>query len=106
MPFKKCGCSSNGVGMPPFDCVKHDRTGGETVMVPLLGHDEEVEEASFMPRAFRSSDDNALRKWEARDLGIKSVGAELGGGSFGKQQQLNDVFWATYTRNSNTCNIR
>lgn len=78
-------------------------------MVPMIGHDEEVEGASFMPRAFCGSDDNALRKWEAGDLEILAVDAEIGGGTFGEQQR--SMFRATHTythvKNSNlySCNI-
>ncbi|CAN0196721.1 unnamed protein product [Ectocarpus sp. 4 AP-2014] len=54
------------------------------MMVSVIGQDEEVEEASFMPRAFRRSDDNAMRKWEARDVAMKAIDAEIGGGTFAR----------------------
>lgn len=57
------------------------------MMVSVIGQDEEVEEASFMPRAFRRGDDNAMRKWEARDVGMKVIDAEIGGGTFGEQRK-------------------
>lgn len=53
-------------------------------MVPLIGEDEEVEAASFMPPAFRGSADNVLRKWRAGDVVVKAVDAQIGGGTFGE----------------------
>ncbi|CAM9441008.1 unnamed protein product, partial [Ectocarpus fasciculatus] len=58
--------------------------GAAVMMVSIIAQDEEVEEASFMPRAFRRSDDNAMRKWEARDVGMKAIDAEIGGGTFAR----------------------
>lgn len=54
-------------------------------MVPLIGQDEEVEAASFMPRAFRSTGDTVMRKWQAGDLMTTALDGEIGGGTFGEQ---------------------
>ncbi|CAM9108561.1 unnamed protein product [Scytosiphon promiscuus] len=53
-------------------------------MVPIVDQDEEVEEASFMPRAFRSATDSLMRKWQAGDLRSTALDAEIGGGTFAK----------------------
>lgn len=82
--------------LPSISFRNINRPGGETVMVPLVGHDEQVEGASFMPRVFCSSDDDALRKWEAGDLSVQAVDAEIGGGTFGEQQS--NVLCATRTQ--------
>lgn len=59
-----------------------------TVKVRLIDEDEEVEAATFMPRAFRSSDDDsALRKWRAGDVVTRAVDAQIGGGAFGEGQK-------------------
>lgn len=71
-------------------------------MVPMIGHDDEVEGASFMPRAFCGGDDNALRKWEAGDLQVLAVDAEIGGGTFGEQQRSEICF----ARPIHACKIR
>lgn len=56
-------------------------------MVPLIDEDEEIEAASFMPSAFRSSDDSALRKWTAGDIVTRAADAQIGGGTFGEGQE-------------------
>ncbi|CAM9352841.1 unnamed protein product, partial [Hapterophycus canaliculatus] len=53
-------------------------------MVPMIGQDEEVEAASFMPRAFRSITDTVMRKWQAEDLETTALDAEIGGGTFAR----------------------
>lgn len=53
-------------------------------MFPLIDEGEEVEAATFMPPAFRSTGDSALRKWKAGD--IITMHAQIGGGTFGKRQ--------------------
>lgn len=56
------------------------------VMIPLIDENEEVEAATFMPPAFRSSDDSALRKWMTGDVVTRAVDAQIGGGTFGEGQ--------------------
>lgn len=68
-------------------------------MVPLVDEDEEIEAASFMPPAFRTSDDSALRKWRAGDIVTKALDAQIGGGTFGETQN-NKVFRATRSDDS------
>lgn len=55
-------------------------------MIPLIDENEEVEAATFMPPAFRSSDDSALRKWMTGDVVTRAVDAQIGGGTFGERQ--------------------
>lgn len=56
-------------------------------MIPLIGGDEEIEAATFMPPAFRSTNDNVLRKWKAADVVMRAVDAKIGGGTFGEGQK-------------------